>query len=326
MLNSLLFIGLFSFYGCSEEDIDYQQLFKNILIEEKGIVKSGTSLDDYTSELLLADPYILCDDDGYYAYGTGVNCSYGLEVFYSNDLYTWENCGYVISKDIVDIEGAFWAPEVYKVGNKYLMYFANAGNGYNTYVALSDSPKGPFSEAKIIVTNAIDPTIFTDDNGDSYIYYSGFLNGEQKIYCRKLSDDLTSVVGDETLCVSPNIPWEGSIVEGPSVFKYNNHLFLAYSGQVYTSPSYSIGLAELNQTGGSYEKMMEPILSANGIWYGTGHCSLFYDNNSDLRIVFHAHNSIDNVHPRRTYIGRFYCDNGKIVIGNKFVIPHISNK
>lgn len=324
MLNSLLFIGLFSFYGCSEEDIDYQQLFKNILIEEKGNVKSGTSLDDYTSELLLADPYILCDDDGYYAYGTGVNCSYGLEVFYSNDLYTWENCGYVISKDIVDIEGDFWAPEVYKVGNKYLMYFANNNNGsYKIYVAQSDSPRGPFTDIKQLISNAIDPTLYFDKKGDAFIYYCSYSRGGQSICFNKLSDDMQSVTGTETFCFTHSLSWEGGISESPSVIKIDDYMLITYSAPGYTSQSYSVGLAVLDENENNWVKKSEPILSSNGIWFGTGHSTIFKDKNSELRIVFHAHNSGFQVHPRKTYIGRLFLVNGSLEVGNTFVIPRV---
>ena len=324
MLNSLLFIGLFSFYGCSEEDIDYQQFFKNILIEEKGNVKSGTSLDDYTSELLLADPYILCEDDGYYAYGTGVNCSYGLEVFYSNDLYTWENCGYVISKDIVDIEGAFWAPEVYKVGNKYLMYFANNNNGsYKIYVAQSDSPRGPFTDLSVVKSNAIDPTLFFDKDGAAYLFSSGFFEGTQRIYRNKLSEDLKLIDGEEELCVLPYLPWEKAIVEGPSVFTYSDNTYLTYSGDGYTSQAYSIGIASYNNETKEWIKEGTPILFSNGIWYGIGHCSVFYDHNQELRLVFHAHNSVSSVHPRIAYIGKLYIIDNHCSVGNTFIVPKV---
>lgn len=325
-LNFLLLICLFSFYGCTEEDIDYQQLFKSILIEEKGSVKSGTSLEEYTSQLLLADPYILCDDDGYYAYGTGTNCSYGLEVFYSKDLYTWENCGYVISKDIIDIEGVFWAPEVYKVGNKYLMYFANNNGSYNIYVAQSDSPRGPFTDISLVKSNAIDPTLYFDDNGEAFFYYCSYSTGGQSICFNKLSDDMKSVTGKETFCFTHSLSWENGITEGPSVFKIGDKLFIAYSAPGYTSQSYSVGLAVFDEYENTWVKYTESILSSNGIWFGTGHCSVFKDQNSEMRIVFHAHNSRFQVHPRRAYIGRLYSNDSGISVGNSFVIPHILNK
>lgn len=322
----ILLVGeMFLVSSCSE-DVDYAKTFDSVLIErEDSDPQSGKSFDDYTSDLLLADPFILKDDDGYYVYGTGPKCSTGIEAYYSKDLFNWEYCGFVFLKEQAGLKGTMWAPEVYKRGNKYLIYFTDAGTGYkNTYVAQSDSPKGPFTDPKFIVSNALDPTLFID-NGDSYLFCSGSAEGTQRIYYSKLSEDMTSIIGDKKICVFPDLPWEGTIVEGPSVFKYNNHLYLAYSGQVYTSLSYSVGLSYFSLDDGSCKKMTEPILTSNGIWFGTGHCSFFYDNNSDLRIVFHAHNSINKVDPRRTYIGRIYNANGNLVVGNTFVIPHVLN-
>ena len=68
----------------------------------------------------LADPYILLDNGTYYAYGT--HSDTGIEVYTSNDLKTWKYSGLALKKGDAWGSKWFWAPEVYKTGQGYLMY------------------------------------------------------------------------------------------------------------------------------------------------------------------------------------------------------------
>lgn len=183
-----------------------------------------------------------------------------------------------------------------------------------------------FTNISLVRSKAIDPTLYFDGTGVVYLFSSVFYESTQLIYRNKLSADLKSIDGEEELCVWPDLPWEKIIVEGPSVFTYSGNTYLTYSGNGYKSPQYSIGIASYNKETNKWIKESSPILSSNGIWCGIGHCSVFYDRNQDLRIVFHAHNSFNQIHPRRTYIGRLYNNNGKIVVGETFVVPHVKNK
>jgi hypothetical protein len=45
-----------------------------------------------------------------------------------------------------------------------------------------------------------------------------------------------------------------------------------------------------------------PLLQKPGDLVGVGHSSLFRDRNGEWRIVFHAHNSPTEIHPRHMYI------------------------
>ena len=75
----------------------------------------------------LADPFILLYDGVYYAYGTGAGS--GIEVWTSRDLSTWERAkgnardGLALHRTDVWGEKWFWAPEVYRLNDKFYMYF-----------------------------------------------------------------------------------------------------------------------------------------------------------------------------------------------------------
>ena len=95
----------------------------------------------------LADPFILLYDGVYYAYGTGAGS--GIEVWTSRDLSTWERAkgnardGLALHRTDVWGEKWFWAPEVYRLNDKFYMYFTAEEH---ICFATSDSPLGPWTK------------------------------------------------------------------------------------------------------------------------------------------------------------------------------------
>ena len=85
-----------------------------------------------SAKVRLADPFIFYENGTYYAYGTF--SPDGILVFTSKDLKKWTNKGLALNKKDTNIPRFFWAPEVYKIGKEYIMYFS--GNEH-LYVAKS---------------------------------------------------------------------------------------------------------------------------------------------------------------------------------------------
>ena len=85
----------------------------------------GVALPD---QLMLADPFILEHDGWYYIYGT--ESANGIVVHRSRDLKNWSSrCGnakenLAMHKDDVWGSRYFWAPEVYKRGDKFIMTYS----------------------------------------------------------------------------------------------------------------------------------------------------------------------------------------------------------
>ena len=78
---------------------------------------------DTEEPVFLADPFILEDEGIYYMYGT--SHPDGILVMTSLDLKNWsysEKKPLALHKSSSFGNSGFWAPEVYRVGNKYLMY------------------------------------------------------------------------------------------------------------------------------------------------------------------------------------------------------------
>ena len=228
----------------------------------------------------------------------------------------------------------FWAPEVYKIGNKFHMYYSA---DEHTCVAVADHPLGPFRqpEKKPLIPHekTIDNTLFVDDDGKPYMFFDRFNDG-LNVWSTELEDDCLHVK-PETLryCIRAYQPWErrdGRVNEGGFVLKYKGKYYLTYSGNGYTSHDYGIGVAVADSIGGLWRKSdRNPIFQKRGGLVGIGHHSFFRDKAGQLRIVFHAHDSAARVHPRRMYIGtaHFREEPGRepeLVIDDGFITPVVA--
>ena len=268
-----------------------------------------TAVAQRQSEVPLADPYILVDGNTYYAYGT--HASDGIEVYSSTDLEHWQYETLALSKENTTEQQWFWAPEVYfKNGQYYMYYSANE----HLYVATASSPKGPFTQVggymmqEVLGSEkCIDSSVFFDDNGQAYLFFVRFTDGNCIWMC-ELDDDLVTPRA-ETLrhCFSVSQQWEdlmGRVNEGPFVLKNNGIYYLTYSGNDYRSQDYAVGYAMARSLTNNWQKSSQnPIVRRTENLLGTGHHSFFTDLEGRLRIVFHAHKSDTEVAPRMMYIG-----------------------
>ena len=268
----------------------------------------------------LADPFILCHEGVYYAYGT--HSDDGFPVYTSHDLVLWKrHSTLALSKDNSYGNQWFWAPEVYyRPENKtfYMYYSAEE----HICVATSQSPLGPFTQKEKqpmrTAEKSIDNTLFIDDDGTPYLFFVRFTNGNVIWSVELESDWMTVRENTLKMCVEATAGWEriqARVAEGPSVIKRNGVYYLLYSANDYQSQDYGVGYATANAPGNAWEKAPEnPILRRpNANLVGTGHGAIFKDNDGNLRYVFHAHSDLVTIHPRKMYItGLIFGDDGKI--------------
>lgn len=90
-----------------------------------------------------------------------------------------------VALDIKDIPWAgrqLWAPDAATKDGKYYLYFPvkDKQDVFRIGVAVSDSPAGPFTPEPepIEGSYSIDPTVFTDTDGTSYMYFGGIWGGQ----------------------------------------------------------------------------------------------------------------------------------------------------
>lgn len=293
-------------------------------------------------QLLLADPFLLKDGGWYYIYGT--HAADGIVVYRSKDLKSWsDRCGnaknaLALHKDDVWGDKMFWAPEVYKVGDSYLMTYSCEEH---ICYAESSSPMGPFvqrvHQPYLPQEKGIDSSIFIDDDGRAYMFWVRFTNGNA-IWVAEMSDDLRHVKLETArhLLDAAEGTWEyqmGRVVEGPTVMKLGHKYYLTYSANDYRSQDYGVGLAVADNPMGPYKRYEgNPILYRHMGRYGTGHHALFRGRHRDY-IIYHAHHSATRIHQRQTLIapliikrakGKGRTDVHTLSVSSKLIIPMVT--
>ncbi len=85
-------------------------------------------------------------------------------------------------KDVPWAEKQLWAPDAaFKNGQYYLFFPAKRADGvFQIGVAVSASPAGPFKARAEAIKGSysIDPAVFTDDDGKTYLYFGGIWGGQ----------------------------------------------------------------------------------------------------------------------------------------------------
>ncbi|MCM1491341.1 MAG: glycosyl hydrolase family 8 [Muribaculum sp.] len=156
-------------------------------------------------------------------------CMADYHVFSSDNLTDWKDHGIIVSQENVPWVNSesytMWAPDCVEKDGKYYFYFP-AGpkgeeRGFRVGVAVGQSPEGPFMPMRKPIEGimGIDPCVLIDDDGVSYIYWSGMgMKGA------KLSDDMLSLACEPVTI--EGLP-EG-FKEGPFVFKRNGKYYFTF--------------------------------------------------------------------------------------------------
>lgn len=255
------------------------------------------------------DPFLLCHGGMYYMYFTNelTGAADGFRVYASSDLAHWEDRGHCLKKGDVIGEQGFWAPEViFHKGKFYMVYVADE----HLAVAVADSPLGPFRQSEkkwLSQRNAIDGHFFLDDDGQMYLYYVRFCNGNM-IYAAKMSDDLRSIDEEnEKFLIAAEAGWETLdclVAEGPFVLKHKGLYYLTYSANHTRCPDYAVGYAVSAVPLGPFEKYSgNPILRRSETVFGVGHHSFSMSKDGKrLLCAYHCHNSPQKMQPRMACI------------------------
>ena len=89
-------------------------------------------------------------------------------------------------KDVAWADKQMWAPDAAKKGDTYYLYFpAKDKEGvFRIGVATAKDPMGPFKAQPQPIKGSfsIDPAVFTDEDGQSYMYFGGIWGGQLQRY------------------------------------------------------------------------------------------------------------------------------------------------
>ncbi|MBV8389008.1 MAG: family 43 glycosylhydrolase [Mucilaginibacter sp.] len=266
------------------------------------------------TEGYFADPAIIKDKGVYYIYATidpwgsdelGVLETKDFKTFIQRHLNwpTKKACTSPTSGDAM-----VWAPSIRKAPNgKFYMYVAV---GSEVWAGVSNSPLGPWKNAKADNTplikpsdfpnvHNIDPDCFIDDNGQAYLYWgSGFKWVNGHCMAVKLKKDMISFDGSPVDITPPHY------FEAPHMIKRKGLYYLMYSYGKAIDASYQVRYSTSKTPLGPWvEGPNDPILStsADSATYGPGHHTVFKEN-GQYYILYHR------IYPqKKDYVLRQLC-------------------
>ncbi|MET0860012.1 MAG: glycoside hydrolase family 43 protein [Microbacterium sp.] len=256
-----------------------------------------------------ADPDLLEADGSYVAFSTN---AVGLNVQFatSDDLVDWE----VSLEDALPqlpawaSEGRTWAPDVSALAEGgYIMYFVAAHTASDKQcigAATSASVTGPYVAVEgepMVCTldegGAIDPAVFTDDDGSRHLIWKNDGNCcamDTWVQLAPLTADGTGLAGPATKLFKQTEAWEGQLVEAPVMIKRDGTYLVFYSANDYGTDQYAVGVASAPAITGPYVKQPEPLLSTAstaGRYLGPGGQDVLSTPDGDL-IFFHGWNEL----------------------------------
>jgi len=248
------------------------------------------------------DPSIIRGEDGkYYMYASG------FQQFVSSNMVKWEkiNDGIKWIKGVPAKARDYWAPDIAKVGNLYVLTMSLNWDGLRRVgYATSKSAKGPFQYRGELINAKdrgvsgwgydIDPQILETDKG-IYLYY-----GSGRKYLKAVKLELNADGTDFTekrqrskviFTTEHNI---GPIpAEGSYVFKRGNYYYLFFSAGDWLNTArgtpYQLHVARSKSPTGPFEEKMKPILTGNDDFTHTGHNSVIRDAEGNDWIYYHAY-------------------------------------
>ena len=226
-----------------------------------------------------------------------------------------------------DVWGPFWAPEMYKIGDKWYIYTScrevDSTNFWDTkrLLILQSKTEDPFDGFKF--ASKPDTSIFAIDptssiiNGKQYICYSEVDQmGVQILVIREMSDPLTFT--DKLAEIArPSFAWElangytgnKAINEGAFFIKKNGKLYVIFSANGCWSDDYCLGVLE--HTGGelcdgkNWKKHEKPLfVKGNGV-FGVGHAAFF--TSPDERELWCVYHCLLRSNPNREEVPRYTC-------------------
>ncbi|GAB3651974.1 family 43 glycosylhydrolase [Glycomyces tarimensis] len=269
---------------------------------------------------LFADPNLVVFDGTYYLYPTtdGFPGWSGTQyrAFSSTDLVHWTDHGVIldVAEDVAWADDSAWAPAIAEKNGKYYFYFSGGRTSGDTRkqlgVAVSDSPTGPFRDAlghPLVSAGAyagqmIDPMVFTDTGGRSYLYW-----GQGSSHQVPLNDDMVSFDAAQVRTYKP-----ANYNEGGFVIKRGSTYYFMWSENDTRSEDYRVAYATGSSPTGPWSDRVGVILQkdlSQGI-KGTGHHSVIQVPGTDRWYIAYHRFAIpdgDGTH-RETMIDRLHFE------------------
>jgi xylan 1,4-beta-xylosidase len=207
-------------------------------------VAAAQNVKEFTNPILAGfypDPSICRVDSDYYLVNSTFSYFPGIPVFHSRDLVHWKLIGYVLDRkeqldlDKQGVSRGLFAPSIRYHKGLFYVTCTLVDSGGN-FVATALNPAGPWSQrAWLRQVDGIDPSLFFDDDGKSYIVYNSIppenkplYDGHRTLRMFEFDADSLRVTGAEHLLVNggTDISRKPVWIEAPHIFKKDGLYYL----------------------------------------------------------------------------------------------------
>ena len=268
-----------------------------------------------------ADPSVIRVGPTYYAFATNTGGKL-LPGMTSTDLHTWRarysNTGSWWQNDALEkapvwakrhyAHGAWrvstWAPSVAQVGDRFVAAYAApvSVNPRKMCISLaySDRPLGMYHDPSTHPfvcrsdQGSIDPEISTDRLGRPWLVWKdeGIPHrAPTRIWTRRMNSTATAFApgSHDYLLLTTAQPWEGNVIENPSMVRYDDSWYLFYSANRYSTAQYAIGYARCESAHGPCTRpSKQPLLASGGRVDGPGGPDAIVGIAGRLRLAYAA--------------------------------------
>jgi beta-xylosidase len=266
------------------------------------------------------DPFILEHEGRFFAYATNTE-TVNVQMVSSTDLMTWqflrderEPARLHDAMPVVPpwaTKGFTWAPEVLKTPGGFVLYFTarHTASGLQCVgAATSQDPRGPFTSqateplvCQLELGGTIDASPFRAPDGQLYLYFKNDGNNPTfskptEIFAQRLSPDGLSLTGDRVSLLRNDKPWEGGVIEAPTMVEQGGAYVLFFSGNFFgwtnsqRVSNYAIGYATCEgPMGPCTDSPNNPFLASTPqpCLSGPGHQTVFQSQGREF-FAFHS--------------------------------------
>lgn len=274
------------------------------------------------------DPSVCRVGNDYYLVNSSFEYFPGVPIFHSKDLVNWTQIGHCIHNE-EQIKGGIniFAPTIRHHEGTFYMITTNVTFGGNFYVT-AKNPAGPWSEAIWVDMPAIDPDLFFDEDGKTYVTTSTFELAEIDIKTGKLLSERKKIWNSTG----------GRYPEAPHIYKKDGFYYLM-AAEGGTEEAHMVTIARSHNIWGPYiDNPSNPIAThvnhtgMDNPIQGIGHADLIQAHDQTWWMVLHGYRSVTG-YPPHHILGRETClvpvvwprGGWPIVNGNGSVLPNMTH-
>lgn len=263
------------------------------------------------------DPSIVRAGDDYYMVHSSFSFFPGIPIFHSKDLVNWEQIGHVLDRPsqlqlngLGISEGVFAATIEYHDSTFYVINTIVGGGG--NFIVTTENPAGEWSDPMWLNgVGGIDPSLFFDDDGTTYILNNDGPEGEplyeghRAIWIRPYDLDANQPTGEAEVLVNGgvDISEQPIWIEGPHLMKVNGE-YILHNAEGGTGPQHSQVVFKGDDPMGPFTPWdKNPILTQRHISPNrefpveyVGHADIVKTQNDEWWAVFLGVRPYDGVH------------------------------